>query len=168
MGAFVNKAAVARKWRGRIRNVGLLLVLLLAGALFDPSIIRPIGPLAARPERIDAKFGRCGQGPRTYACVVDGDTFRLGTRAVRITGIDAPELHDAQCPAELALANRAADRLAALLNGGPFDLVGHVFNDHDKYGRDLRVVRRGDQSIGDMLEAEGLAHRYIGVKTGWC
>ena len=168
MGAYVNKAPAARGKRARLRNLLLLAVLLLAGALLDPSIIRPFGPLAARPEQIDARFVRCGQGAPPFACVVDGDTFRLGARSVRITGIDAPELHDAKCPAELALANRAADRLTLLLNQKPIELVGHVFNDRDKYGRDLRVVWHGDTSIGDTLQKEGLAHRYVGVKSSWC
>ena len=165
---YVNRAAAKRRRKARLRNLVLLCLLLAAGALFDPSLVRPVGPLAARPERIDAQFARCGTGERRAACVIDGDTFRLGTRAVRITGIDAPELHDARCPAERALAERAANRLTDLLNQGPFELVGHVFNDRDTYGRDLRVVRRGDRSIGAQLQDEGLAHRYVGFKTGWC
>ena len=168
MGAYVNERAKQRRRRARIRNVLLLGLLLLVGAMMDPAIIRPFGPIASRPERVDAKFGRCGQGARSYACVVDGDTFRLGSRAVRITGIDAPELHDFKCPAEQALAERAANRLVTLLNTGPVDLVGHRLNETDRFGRDLRVVWRGDRSIGDILQDEGLAHRYVGVKADWC
>lgn len=156
-----------RKRRRILKSAILILALALFGALLDPSLIAPFGPTAARPERISATFTRCGQG-RSMACVVDGDTIRLGSRRVRLIGIDAPELRDAQCPAELALANRSADRLLALVNQGEFDLVGHRFRDRDGHGRDLRTAWRGDSSLGDVLIAEGLAKRYYGSKGGWC
>lgn len=168
MGTFINKKVAARRRRGRIRSLILLLVLIAAGALLDPAIVAPFGPIAERPERVEARFTRCGQGPRSPACVVDGDSFRLGSRAVRITGIDAPELGGASCPAERALGERAADRLVALLNEGPVDLVAHRFHGTDRYGRDLRGLTRDGRSLGDVLQDEGLAHRYVGMKRSWC
>ena len=157
-----------RRKRGRAVKSALLIALLaLAGALLDPAIIPPVGPIATRPERIEAIFTRCGRG-RSMACVVDGDTFRLGQRRVRLVGIDAPELKGARCAAERALGERAADRLLALVNQGDFDLVGHRFHDRDNHGRDLRVARRGDVSFGDVLTDEGLARPYFGPKQSWC
>ena len=159
---------VARRKRGRILKSALLIALLaLVGALLDPAILPPIGPTAARPERILASFTRCGQG-RSRACVVDGDTFRLGQRRIRLVGIDAPELAGARCPAERALGERAANRLLALVNAGEFDLVGHRFHDRDAHGRDLRLALRGGQSFGRILIDEGLARRYLGSKSVWC
>ena len=102
------------------------------------------------------------------ACVVDGDTIRLGQRRVRLIGIDAPEIAGAQCPAERALGDRAANRLLALVNQGAFDLVGHRFRNRDGHGRDLRLSRRGDVSFGQQLIQEGLARRYFGSKGSWC
>lgn len=147
----------------------LLLVplLLLAGALFDPALIEPVGPLAAPSEIVSTSFKPCGPGSGA-ACVVDGDTFKMGDRRIRITGIDAPELAEPKCPAEAAMARRAADRLRALLNEGPFEMVGHRLKEQDRHGRDLMVIRRGDRSIGAQLIDEGLAHRYIGSKRSWC
>ena len=145
----------------------LVPVLLVAGALLDPSLIEPFGPLAEPPERVSANFTHCGQG-RGPACVVDGDSFKLGDRAIRITGIDAPEFAAAKCPAEKAFARRSAERLRALLSEGEFEMVAHRFQQQDRYGRDLMVVRRGDSSIGSQLIDEGLAHRYIGSKRSWC
>lgn len=142
-------------------------VLLIVGALLDPSLVEPVGPLAARPERVAATFTACGPG-RGAACVVDGDTFKLGDRKIRVTGIDAPELAEPKCPAEAALARRAAERLRALLNQGEFEMVAHRLQQQDRHGRDLMVVRRGDQSIGSQMIEEGLAHRYIGSKRSWC
>lgn len=158
---------MASRKRGRILKSALLIALLaFAGALLDPSFFPPIGPTAARPERISARFSLCGQG--RLACVVDGDTIRLGERRVRLIGIDAPEIAGAACPAERALGQRAANRLLALINQGEFDLVGHRFHNRDSLGRDLRLARRGDVSFGDVLMEEGLAHRYFGVKRDWC
>jgi micrococcal nuclease len=148
------------------RLLWLAPLLLLVGALLDPSLIGPIGPLAAT-ERVSATFTPCGPGAGP-ACVIDGDTFNLGDRKIRITGIDAPELAGSRCPAEAALARRAADRLLELLNQGPFDMIAHRLQREDRHGRDLMVIRRNGASIGAQLMDEGLAHRYIGSKRSWC
>jgi endonuclease YncB( thermonuclease family) len=149
------------------RALWLIPLLLLGGALFDPSLIAPIGPLAAAPERVSSSFTSCGSG-RGPACVIDGDTFKLGDRTIRIIGIDAPELMAPQCPKEGALARRAADRLRSLLNEGAFEMVAHRMQRMDRHGRDLMVIQRNGESIGSKLIDEGLAHRYIGSKRSWC
>ena len=145
----------------------LVPILLLAGALLDPALIPPWGPLADQAERVSAKFTPCGPG-RGNACVIDGDTFKLGDRKIRITGIDAPELANPLCPEEAALARRSADRLRTLLNEGSFDMIQHRLHRTDSHGRDLMVIERGGVSIGDRLVEEGLAHRYLGSKASWC
>lgn len=142
-------------------------LLLVAGALLDPSLIGPIGPLAAPAEVVSTKFTECGPGSGP-ACVVDGDTFKMGDRRIRIIGIDAPELAAPKCPAEAALARKAADRLRVLLNQGQFAMIGHRLQQHDRHGRVLMRIVRNDQSIGRQLMDEGLAHRYIGSKRSWC
>ena len=152
--------------RGVRRALLLVPLLALVGALFDPALIAPFGPIAAT-ERVAATFTPCGPG-RGPACVIDGDTFKLGDRTIRVTGIDAPELAEPRCPAEAALARRSADRLLVLLNEGPFDMVAHRLHRQDRHGRDLMVLKRGDQSIGGRLIDESLAHRYIGSKRSWC
>src|SRR5687767_11796837 len=149
------------------RALWLIPVLLIGGALLDPSLIPPVGPLAAAPERVSTGFTPCGPG-RGPACVVDGDTFKLGDRKIRITGIDAPELVASRCPAEAALARRSADRLRELLNQGPIEMIGHRLQQQDRHGRYLMVVRRGETSVGRQMIDEGLAHRYIGSKRSWC
>lgn len=149
------------------RALWFIPALLLAGALLDPSLIAPVGPLAAAPQRVSTSFTPCGPG-RAPACVIDGDTFKLGDRKIRITGIDAPELLAPQCPGEEALARRSADRLLELLNKGEFEMIAHRLQRRDRHGRDLMVLKRGGQSIGRTLIDEGLAHRYIGSKWSWC
>lgn len=115
---------------------------------------------------IAAAFALCAEGPRT-TCVVDGDTFWLAGEKVRIADINAPETHDAGCPAEAALGNRATRRLIALLNSGPISLAP-ADRDRDRYGRLLRVVLRDGRSLGAQLVAEGLAETWQGRRGDWC
>ena len=126
----------------------------------------------ANPERIDARFTRCGRG-RGAACVVDGDTFKLGQRKIRIVGIDAPETHAANCPEEARLGEAATAELMRLLNQGPFEMAGRIDDMTDRYGRDLRVVSRTradgtSQSIAEDMRSSGHARRYLGRKSSWC
>ena len=151
----------------------------LAGALFtawagaDPMLIDPPGFLSTDPEHVSAKFTRCGPG-RGNACVVDGDTFKLGRRKIRIIGIDAPETHPARCDEEARLGEQATAKLQELLNQGTFEMIAPVYGRQDRYGRDLRTIRRmlpdgSSQSIADEMRESGLARRYLGgFKPGWC
>ena len=136
-------------------------------------LIDPPGFLSSDPERISETFSRCGPG-RSHACVIDGDTFKLGQRKVRIIGIDAPETHGPGCAEEARVGEQATAKLQQLLNRGPFEMVAPIYGTTDRYGRDLRVIRRtspdgSTQSIADEMRESGLAHRYMGgFKPGWC
>ena len=150
-----------RRWGRRIWSL-LLLGLLLALSWW---LSRPPPP-SVGPERVAERFSRCSQASG-FACVVDGDSFRLGKRRIRIRGIDAPERAGA-CQAETALAERSAARLAELLNAGPFTMTVVGRSERDQYGRELRVLSRNNQSLGDAMVEAGLAHDYRGEKTSWC
>ena len=113
-----------------------------------------------------ASFALCAEGPRT-TCVVDGDTFWLNGEKVRIADINAPETHEARCAEEQALGDKATRRLINLLNAGPFELVTEG-RATDRYGRALRVIRRGGQSLGGELVREGLAEPWRGRRSDWC
>ena len=159
--------------RATLRPFILFAILCASWISLDPALVDPVGLLATAPERVDAKFTRCGRG-RGHACVIDGDTIKLGQRKIRIIGIDAPEVHGPQCPAEARLAEAATVKLQSLLNQGPFDMVGSVTRDQDRYGRDLRALNRANPdgtttSIAEEMRESGLAHRYLGgYKSGWC
>ena len=142
-------------------------MLLLLGLLLALSwwLNRPPAP-SVGPERVSQSFERCGAGSG-FACVVDGDSFRLGKRRIRIRGIDAPEREGA-CQAEIALAERSAARLTELLGAGPFTMTTVGGDERDQYGRELRVLTRNGRSIGDAMVQGGLAHDYRGHKTSWC
>lgn len=117
-------------------------------------------------DHLAADFGYCHSGGGTN-CVVDGDTFWFRGEKYRISDIDTPETHGPRCTAEGELGAQATRRLQALMNDGPFSLEveGRAT---DRYGRALRVVTRGGQSIGEQLVTEGLARRWDGRRHPWC
>ena len=156
---------------GTFRTAVLAAALLLIWPTLDPALIEPPPFLSTQPERVDESFTIC-RSERARACVVDGDTFRIGRRRIRLVGIDAPEV-DGQCPAERALADRSTARLQDLLNEGPFTMAGRIDDSTDRYGRELRVLwrKRADgsrQSIASDMREAGLAARYLGRKASWC
>ena len=171
----VTVRGVAREtveWLGKLRPFILGAILLSIWPTLDPALVEPVGFLSSDPERVNAHFTRCGPG-RGHACVIDGDTFKIGQRKIRVIGIDTPEV-DAQCPAEAAMAERATAELQRLLNQGPFRMVGRFAGSTDRYGRDLRAITRlrpdgTEQSIADDMRSSGLARRYLGgLRGGWC
>ena len=160
-------------WLRLFRPFILGAILLLAWPTLDPALVEPPAFLAMTPERVSEQFTRCGPG-RGHACVIDGDTIKLGPRKIRIICIDTPETHPARCPEEARLGDAATARLQELLNQGPFEMVGRVGDLHDRHGRDLRVLQRKrsdgtTQSVAAEMRASGLARRYLGgFKSGWC
>lgn len=123
---------------------------------------------AAPPNALEAPPRPVAGGTVRYASlrVIDGDTFDYGGARIRIADIDAPEMA-ARCAHEARLAAAAAGRLNELLAAGPFELR-RIDRERDRYGRKLRVVTRGGQSIGDRLVAEGLARPWRGRREPWC
>lgn len=137
----------------------------LPAALSVPDFGRHASDIA-RPTPLTARFGLCHGGGGTN-CVVDGDTFYQAGVKVRVADIDTPETHPPRCPDGARLGEAATLRMQELLNAGPFTLDA-VDRDEDRYGRKLRVVMRGSESLGDTLVAEGLARPYGGGRRSWC
>ena len=79
-----------------------------------------------------------------------------------------------QCPAEARLAEAATVRLQQLLNAGAFEMVGRIDEPTDRYGRELKTLRRrmadgSYASIAAQMREEGHARRYMGgLRGGWC
>ncbi|HET9811972.1 MAG TPA: thermonuclease family protein [Sphingomicrobium sp.] len=161
------------QWLRVLRPFILLAILVSLWIGMDPALIEPPAILSSDPEPVDEAFTRCGLG-RGHACVIDGDTFKLGTRKVRIIGIDAPETHPPRCDEEAQLGELATAKLQELLNAGPFEMVAPIYRARDRYGRDLRVIRRtlpdgSYESIADEMRESGVARRYLGgLRGGWC
>ena len=161
------------RWLRILRPFILFGILCVLWVGMDPALVEPPGFLSTDPEKVSQTFTRCGPG-RGHACVIDGDTFKIGERKVRIIGIDAPETHPPRCAEEARLGEQATAKLQQLLNERPFEMVAPVYRDTDMYGRELRVIRRlqpdgSYQNMAEEMRQSGLARRYLGgFRTGWC
>lgn len=167
-----------RQRRENARTITLAMVLAAlvgwnAAGWTDPQPITP----NAWPDAVDvvavsapagnlAYFPICGSGQRV-TCVVDGDTFWLEGRKIRVADIDTPEISSPRCDAELQLGQRAKYRMQALLNAGPIALEP-ADRATDHYGRALFRVTRNGTSLGGALVSEGLAVWYGNGKPDWC
>ncbi|MGO6949619.1 thermonuclease family protein [Rhizobium johnstonii] len=121
----------------------------------------------AAPNMVSVRFENCANGHR-IGCVIDGDTLWIDGTKVRVADIDAPEISEPRCASELALGNRATERLIELVNQGPFELHAWPGRGTDRYGRALRVLVRNGHSLGDILVSEGLARTWTGRREPWC
>lgn len=105
--------------------------------------------------------------------VVDGDTVRVSAKiwvdqrvsvAVRLKGVDAPELFRPQCEAERDAARKAKSFVEEIVGGG----VSLLEIEHDKYGG--RVVARletdSGTDVGAALVSKGLA-TIVGAPDPW-
>jgi endonuclease YncB( thermonuclease family) len=135
-----------------------------AAGMIDFSTTGSVSPDA---EPIRAKFSLCASATRIN-CVVDGDTFWYQGEKYRISDINTPEISEPACERERQLGREAQVALLQTLNGTGLTLEQQERRDTDKYGRKLRVVMQDGHSIGDMMIAQGLAHRWEGHKLNWC
>ncbi|WP_299132690.1 thermonuclease family protein [uncultured Amaricoccus sp.] len=105
-----------------------------------------------------AAFAGAIGGP---AEVVDGDGLRFGPVAVRLHGIDAPELGQ-KCAkpggGKWDCGAAAADRLEQLVAGGE---VRCAPLDRDGYGRVIARCEAGGVDLGAALAGEGLAWAFV-------
>ena len=111
-------------------------------------------------------FAKCATVRVT--CVVDGDTFWLSGKKIRIADIDTPEISQPKCDYEYQLGMKATRRLIELLNQGAFELREGGDRPVDMYGRELLIVVRDGKSVGQQLVNEGLARSWTGHREPWC
>jgi micrococcal nuclease len=169
-----NSALNGRSPRKSIWSIEIILMIVLGiswGLTFVLIQSKPTAQLSGiqSPATVSVSthtFSFCHSGGGTN-CVVDGDTFWMDGRKIRIADIDTPETHPPRCAEEATLGAQATSRLQALLNAGPVTLEP-IDRDTDKYGRALRIVTRDGQSLGAVLVAEGLARSWDGARHPWC
>ncbi len=87
--------------------------------------------------------------------VHDGDTFYVGREAIRVRGVDTPELGQPK-------ASAAKARLVQLLRAGPVTIVPRVT---DIYCRTVADVYVRGLDVADVLRREGFAKRDL-ERTG--
>jgi endonuclease YncB( thermonuclease family) len=151
-------------WRGALL-IGMSVVAILLSIVIGFLAFKG-DAAAAVSARYAANFQICSLV--RFSCVVDGDTFWLEGRKIRVADIDTPEITRSKCPAEYRLGMQATYRFRDLLNAGPFELRTLPGRSIDRYGRELRVVLRSGRSIGDLLVKEGLARVWLGRREPWC
>ena len=100
--------------------------------------------------------------------MVDGDTFWFGGLEYQLADANAPEFEGAKCPAESAQGALAAQRLVALMNEGPFEIVPLEGSSTGPRGQRLRVLMREGQSFGARLIEEGFAQPWTDYERFWC
>lgn len=106
--------------------------------------------------------------------VRDGDTFVINVKnipdvlgeelAVRIRGIDTPELNDKREEIK-KISIQAKEELEKLLYSGEKVVLYDL--DRDKYFRLLASVKVGDIDVAEYMIERGLAKRYDGKAKVW-
>lgn len=94
---------------------------------------------------------------RAYA--VDGDTLRMDGRAIRLKGVDAPELHQ-ECRrngSTYRCGEVARDALASVIGGRS---IACRASGRDRYQRILAFCSVDGQDLGSRLVGDGLAVSY--------
>jgi endonuclease YncB( thermonuclease family) len=100
--------------------------------------------------------------------VIDGDTVHLEKERYRLLGIDAAEIHHAQCDAERRLGKLTKHRLEALIQSGPVELRPDKPGERDKYGRLLVHLLVNGEDAACILIREGYARPWRGRREDWC
>ncbi|MBX7539446.1 thermonuclease family protein [Qipengyuania sphaerica] len=145
----------------------LLVVLVTLWLILGDRLREPEHPEQLVEVALD--FRLCPEQEWGAPCVIDGDTVAIGKRRVRLTGYDAPEM-DGPCDAERAKAMQARDALLTWLIKGRFSWTGGSEPPYDRYGRELREARRGEELLAEHMIAAGLAEEmgWGAQKREWC
>lgn len=102
---------------------------------------------------------------------VDGDTYQVAGKRLRLAGWDSPETgNSAKCRAEHDLGLRAEAQAKLFINTGKSATL-HLLGD-DQYQRAVVRIWLDGTDIGKMLEMDGLAVRIhkddISGQADWC
>ena len=138
----------------------------------EDGAFEPPGFLLSEGQQVEGGFTRCGPGRGAF-CVIDGDTFKILDRSIRVVGIDTAEVA-AACRAEAAQAEASTKALQAWLSRGPFTMHARLDQPTDRYDRELMIVTRArsdgsEERLADYMREEGGARSYWGgFRGGWC
>lgn len=124
--------------------------------------------LAALAAELPALAGDAIRADGRMLKVVDGDTVRSDEERYRLLGIDAAEIHHAQCDAERRLGALTKHRLEALLQTGPAEFKPNPPTERDRYGRLLTSLLVNGVDVGCILIREGYARPWRGRREDWC
>lgn len=97
--------------------------------------------------------------------VTDGDTIRLDDERVRLIGVDAPEIHRAECLKERLRGQMARIALTLMLDGRTIVLQR---DGKDRYGRTLAIVFADGVDVNAAMIDTHHAVKWTGRKHDWC
>lgn len=162
------------RWWGTLRRVVLVGLIGLLWVGWQRADVRSaVGLPLPQAVLVDQSFGPCNAPGYAADCAVDGDTFRIGQRSIRVANIDAPEVAG-RCQAEHTAARAATLALAEWLDAGPFQLLPEAEVPRDQYGRELQQPwrERPDgtrDELADHLIDLGHAREFGGSsREAWC
>jgi micrococcal nuclease len=125
-------------------------------ALASAPLNTPATPTAPPPPAAPAGQVVAADDVEAVTRVVDGDTFNVGARRIRVLGIDSCESASQAGPVATAQAR-------SLLLGRQVTLTGEAGVDRDRYGRELRYVRLPDgHDFGTVMVAATHTAVYAG------
>jgi endonuclease YncB( thermonuclease family) len=119
-----------------------------------------------------------GPYPATVISVTDGDSVKVKVQiwlglyqevAVRIKGIDTPEISKPNCPKEMELGKEAKKFLESILPKGQTVSLKDISG--DKYGGRVvaSLLTTDGKDLGQLLLKRGMAFSYNGgKKRSWC
>ncbi len=161
--------------RNRYLRTAILIGLVMAVYYLwdEPRVRQTIGLPLPAGETVNLRFALCEAPGYDANCVVDGDTFRIGDRRIRVEAIDAPE-REGECPAETQLSIRSTRALQDWLNRGRFQMIAQDDVRRDQYARELQTVWRersdgGREDLATYMRDAGLAAFYdTRSHADWC
>jgi endonuclease YncB( thermonuclease family) len=104
----------------------------------------------------------------TAIAVIDGDTVHRGAERYRLLGLDAAEIHHAQCDAERRLGELTKKRLQDLMGSSRVELKTGQPAKRDKYGRLLVKLLVNGEDAACILIMEGYARPRSGRRENLC
>ncbi len=104
----------------------------------------------------------------TSLAVIDGDTVHFGPERYRLLGLDAAEIHQAQCDAERRLGELTKRRLQDLVLSGQVELRPDRPPERDRYGLLLVHLLVNGEDAACILIKEGYARPWRGRRENWC
>lgn len=98
---------------------------------------------------------------RGVAQIIDGDTIEIGAQAIRLHGIDAPEVGqrcETSSAREYRCGREAIDYLATLIEGRTVECVGDAFDDFDRL---IAICNVDGQDVSSALTTAGWAWAFV-------
>ena len=119
----------------------------------------------------DVNSAECLTMPASQIIAIDGDTYQVAGKRLRLAGWDSPETgSSAKCRAEHDLGLRAEAQAKLFISTGSRARL-HLLGE-DQYQRAVARIWLDGTDIGKMLELDGLAVRIhkdeVSGKADWC